>query len=168
MNMMITAAAVTTIMSMSTITMNMMITAAAAMTTMSMSIITMTTVSTAPAAMIIITITPTKSLPPGAQKPPRSTLFSRSMMRWTHWIPKSTAWFSVPRVSLPALTAAGSTLTLYPKRRMSVWAVLILPASSASSARSWMKRALPRCLTRKENRYAADPSLCIYRLPGFR
>ena len=106
-------------------------------------IITMMTTMMRTSMSITTTIitTPTRCSPPGALRPPRSSTRRPLKRRCMSWIPASMAPSSERRVSCPPWTALGFTLTMFPRNAASVPAALILPASSASSAPSWMKRA---------------------------
>ena len=59
----------------------------------------MSTVPAAAMTMTITTIMPTRSLPPGARRLPRTSPRTRSITFWKSWIPVNTARSSVPRAS---------------------------------------------------------------------
>ena len=161
----ITAATITM---MTMMRMNTTIITITMMTRMSMTItaatIITTTMRTSMSITIIIT-TPTRCSPLGALRPPRSSTRRPLKRRCMSWIPASMAPSSERRVSCPPWTARGFTLTMFPRNATSVPAALILPASSASSAPSWMKQAWPLCSGCK---HGADSRICLYRLSGFR
>ena len=102
---------------------------------MSTSTITMNTAKNAPADAdtIITTIMLTRYSEAGVPRAPVHTRKRRSQISLKRLRTRpSTAWFSVPRVSYPARTAAlGSTSTTYPGRQTYAVAALTLRVASA-------------------------------------